>query len=93
MTEKKDAEKVKVSVTKENSLIIYTSEGFISVLEGSKDQIGKIFRFGKESYKTSVDICQLSQLSGNFLSKIPMENYAKSLNFDIQNDRFCHENS
>lgn len=90
MTEKKDAEKVKVQNFNYFSYILIVQiiipfQVFLTIHEGSEStQIGTLFRCNKEVFKTSIDVCKMSQLRGNFLAKMLMENLFKSSNFDIQ---------
>ena len=90
MTEKRDAEKVKVdifSVFFRNVFKIWKInpfQVFFTIHEGSESQIGTLFHCNKEVFKTSIDVCKMSQLRGNFLAKMFMENFFKSSNFNIQ---------
>lgn len=44
----------------------------------------KIYRCDKECVKTSIDMCKLSRVQGNFLSKMLMENFYRSANFELR---------
>lgn len=57
---------------------------FFVLWDTSEVKNGKLARCDKESLKTSIDICKLGQIQGNFLAKIFMENFAPAANFEMR---------
>jgi hypothetical protein len=58
-------------------------KALIVVYDGLEIVAGNMFRCGKESMKTQIDICKLESLRGNFVANLIMENLGKSANFNV----------
>jgi Protein of unknown function (DUF1091) len=65
-------------------LLIFLFQAFITFLSTSDVKNEKLYRCEKEVFKTSIDICKLGQIQGNFVAKIIMENFAPAANFELK---------
>lgn len=57
---------------------------YIAISTTSDAKKDNLYRCEQELVKTSIDFCKISQNQGSFISKILMENFYRTANFELR---------